>query len=574
MSILLKVYKRLLADVCDLSGIHLDAPDEIITHEWVMVNGPSLDKQTLMYLEGSGCEPVFPKWLIPLWERFKISDDPKYLKFIRQLLVFCYKAEYEPTNEQIKNAQAQFEDTDDGVRIWNSAFNSRMQSPTHRTARQLVTRVIRDISRHGSFRKIVPHHGPGAVFPPRKPWEKSKFLTLYRSIQEFYPFDQYFCGIPSFWWDTMVSEASGKLEERDDIIANLVAVPKDSRGPRLICVHPAESIWIQQGQRSVLEAAISNDPLLKGRINFTDQTVNGRLALDSSRTRELVTLDLKEASDRISPLLVRYLFGETAYAWLSCSRANKVKLLDGRVVELQKWAPMGNALTFPVQSLIFWALVRASVLSRYGDNCDEIYVFGDDILYPSQYHEGVLEGLVSSGLVPNITKTFRRGFFRESCGVDAYHGVDITPLRVRKQDIRATEDAVSYLDLAKRLRLGGYRCCATFIYSKIREYLNGKLPLSNNPQAQGFVEYVDLDWVQLMVREPSIRFRRRFHTWGVPCRMVRNPVYRGPTGDWYHLQDSLLRLHHMGDAISDRGTEYPIPYRTQLEYGWTDILMI
>jgi hypothetical protein len=33
----------------------------------------------------------------------------------------------------------------------------------------------------------------------------------------------------------------------DIIEAKLIAVPKDSRGPRLICVHPAESIWIQQG---------------------------------------------------------------------------------------------------------------------------------------------------------------------------------------------------------------------------------------------------------------------------------------------------------------------------------------
>jgi hypothetical protein len=335
-------------------------------------------------------------------------------------------------------------------------------------------------------------------------------------------------------------------------------------------VHPAESIWIQQGQRQVLEAAISDHPLTKGKINFTDQTVNGKMALLSSETREFVTLDLKEASDRLSPLLIQYLLGETVYGWLSCSRANKVKLLDGRVIDLQKWAPMGNALTFPVQSLVFWCLVYASIVSKYGDNCTEIYVFGDDIIYPSKYHRGVLEYLVASGLVPNTAKTFVRGFFRESCGVDAYHGEDVTPLRVKADNVNSIENIVSILSLAKRMRLRKYECCATFLYSLVRDKL-GKLPKNNDPECQALVEYVDKDWVSLMVSE-NVRFNRRFHTWGYPALLVTTPQERVSMGDWYHLQDSLIRLAHMRLEISDRGTVYPLPYRTRLKYGWTNIL--
>lgn len=571
VSILLTVYKRLLADICVLSGVSLDAPDEI-TYDWVLKEGPLLDKAILMFIEGSAPMPILPEWLVPLWDRFIVTNDGTYLKYIRQVLVFCYKAEYEPTNEQLEYANNVFEETDSLVGVWDSAFR-RGPRHHHTTARQIVTSVVREIARQGKFKNIIPCHGPGAVFPPRIPSQKSAFLTLYRSIVELYPYDQFFCGIPSFWMDVMVDNRNGPLSEEDEIVANLIAVPKDSRGPRLICVHPAEAIWIQQGQRQVLEAAIHQFPLTRGKINFTDQSVNGGLALISSKTRELVTLDLKEASDRMSSELVRYLFGETVYQWISCSRAVKVKLLDGRVMPLRKWAPMGNALTFPVQSLVFWALVYASIVSRYGEYCNEIYVFGDDILYPVKYHEGVLEGLVSSGLVPNMAKTFRRGLFRESCGVDAYNGKDVTPLRAKKQGINSTQDAVSFLDLAKRLRIGGYECCAAFIYSRLSQYLGGQLPLSNNPHATGFVEYVDKDWVQLMLSEPRMRFKRTVHTWGVRSLMVKSSNDTGYTRDWYHVQDSLLRLAHMGDRISDRGTEYPYPYRARLKYGWTDCIM-
>jgi hypothetical protein len=106
--------------------------------------------------------------------------------------------------------------------------------------------------------------------------------------------------MPTFWHDIMVTESKGRIMEKTDIVAKLTAVPKDSRGPRLICVHPKEAIWIQQGQRLKLEAAITSSNLTKGRINFTDQTVNGGLALESSKSGRLATLDLKEASDRIS----------------------------------------------------------------------------------------------------------------------------------------------------------------------------------------------------------------------------------------------------------------------------------
>jgi hypothetical protein len=561
------MYVRLLADVSELSGVSLDTPN-LITDDWVLNAAPKLDKIMLQWLEGSGVQPDFPGWVKPLWDAFLSSNDGKYLKFLRQILLFCYKVEIEPTNEQLKEAQASFENTDADLCAWDSYFSTNSHRALFRTARQIVGKVIYQVN----WSSITPSHGPGAVYPPIKPEAKSDFGTIYSNIEPYYPFYEYFCGIPSFWKDHSSTRGHG-LKEEAMIIANLVAVPKDSRGPRLICVHPREAIWIQQGCRRLLESAITHrKSAANGRINFHDQSINGRLALSSSLNRDFVTLDLKEASDCISKELVRFLFGEYAYSYLSCSRATHVRLLDNRVIELRKWASMGNALCFPVQSLIFYALVRSGILSRYGINCNDVYVFGDDILFPSQYYDGVLSALVSSGLRPNPAKTFRRGFFRESCGVDAYHGIDVTPLRLRRLDVNSVTGLLATSDLAKRLVINGYRSTAEFAYRSILKHA-GQLPLSNNPDAQGLVRYENCSLECLLRYEDRLRYNKHLHRWEIQAFLGRSANIRPWHDSWWNLQDSLLKLHH-SDAGSSENSRlvYPVPHRIRLKRGWLPVL--
>jgi len=603
---LIKAWYRLLADVHTKTGVALGAP-ECALDKWLSQDGPLLDKNILAYLEGGSDVKIdIPEWLKPLWDRFIITDDPVVLQCIRQVLLFIYKTEVQPTDEQLRNAEEAYEQTDEGVAVWSRAFSHTLSgNHTLRTARQIVGRIIYSIN----WGQVVPSHGPGGVFPARLPCNKSCFSTLYTPIQRYYPYDQYFCGMPSFWHDVMVSRG-GSIKEEEHIVACLTAVPKDSRGPRLICVHPTESIWIQQGQRRLLEAAITASPLTRGKINFTDQTVNGSLALLSSSSREFCTLDLKEASDRMSCLLVKHLFGDYAYKWMSCARASKIKLLSERVIVLKKWAPMGNALTFPVQSLVFFALVVAGIRARYGVNCTDVYVFGDDIIFPSSYYDGAVRALVLAGFIPNSSKTFRRGFFRESCGIDAYKGGIVTPFRIKKGSINSLSSVVSSLDLAKRLRLAGYNSCASYLYKTCRAFLRHQygicMPITNNDQCTGLVEYQDIPFTELLLRQ-SLSYDSKLQKWDVRCMLVAAVVTRICNGDWYHLQDSLLRLergyaprerrrHQQGislvrnyqctasspDAphwdenpvemhLSDRATEYAVPHRTRLKRGWAGI---
>jgi hypothetical protein len=481
------------------------------------------------------------------------------------LLVFCYKAEFEPSLEQKESAFKAFFETEEVVGIWNQYFERKLEEGsvplTISEARKLVSSVIYRID----WRELTPKHGPGAVYPPRKPEHKSRFLDMYRSIQEFYPYDQFFYGLPSFWEDIMVNESRGKVREVEHIVCSLTCVPKDSRGPRLICVHPAESIWIQQGQRELLERAISRHRLAGKAIRFDDQTVNQEQARLSSISRDLVTLDLREASDRIGMSLVSYLFG-SASRYLECSRAVAVHA-NSSIKPLHKFAPMGNCLTFPVQSLVFWALVRSGIKCRYGIDCDDIYVFGDDILFPSKYYDGALYGLCLAGLLPNMSKTFRHGSFRESCGMDAYKGHSVTPHRIRVRGLNSVSDANSICTLAKAMRVDGYTVVPAYLYAQVRKWA-GWLPLGNNLHTQGLYEYVP-SFVSLLKYEPSLRYAKGLQRWETRVRLVKCGTCTAPVDDWYHLQDSLLSLARKAGALSERGTEYPSYYGEQLVNRWT-----
>jgi hypothetical protein len=595
---LIQSYKRLLTDVMHKSGVHLDVPDDDIT-DWLLNEAPLLDKKLLQCADTGIFDPSNKHefgHLAPLYEwicvhhvlsRFGCAnlDDPSLIEFrkefckefglLHQCLVFCYKAELEPTNLQILAAEQAFVDAEEGVGAFDSYFDSKMKnSPLFREARALVGKVIYRLN----WFDIRPSHGPGSVYPPRRPCNKSKFAVIYDSIEEFYPFADYFCALPNFWDESIVARQD-ELVERASIVARLDCVPKDSRGPRLICVHPCEAVWIQQGHRRILEAAIERHPTTHGRIHFTDQSVNGALALSSSLSGSFATIDLKEASDRVSWKLVEYLFGSSSRYLNSC-RATSVDTLTRGNIALQKAFPMGNASTFPVESLVFWAIVRAGIRCRHGLYCDDIYVFGDDIIVPTKYYEVAVQSLVRAGLVPNATKCFARGLFRESCGVEAIFGTDITPLRCKVGDIVTVSDALSLCDLAKRSRINGFEHLASYLYSRVRRNLKGiigrrssELQLSNNPQGQGIYEYVDYDFDKLL-SYGKVRFNRALHRYETETYLLSAVSERLHTHAWWHVQDSLCRLCSLGgESYSETKHEYPVPYRDRLKRGWIPALL-
>jgi len=157
-------------------------------------------------------------------------------------------------------------------------------------------------------------------------------------------------------------------------------------------------------------------------IDLKDQTLNQRRALEGSLTGALATLDQTSASDLMALELVYDLLPLDWAVGLARARTGKITY-QGWSTSQQKFSSMGNGFTFPLESLIFWALASAVV----GDTPGGVSVFGDDVIVPSERAADVIRLYEAVGFTLNRDKSYSTGPFRESCGKDFYKGIDIRP---------------------------------------------------------------------------------------------------------------------------------------------------
>lgn len=296
------------------------------------------------------------------------------------------------------------------------------QCAVARRARKLLARVFQ----HFDPTDIVPRHGPGAVATRQKLWDKFHWTNVSDRITELYPFDAYFMASLGHVCDdykTITSLSSTSLPAR------VLLVPKDSRGPRLISCEPVDFQWVQQGLSKAIVELVESHKLTKFAVHFTDQVPNRCGAILGSIEGRYATLDLKEASDRVSLDLVHLLFPENLCRYLDACRSLSTVLPNGQELTLQKFAPMGSSLCFPIMALTIWAILHAAAPDAY--TRERILVYGDDVIVPTAYAANAIEQLESFGLLVNRDKSCISGLFRESCGADAFKGVNVTPVRIR-----------------------------------------------------------------------------------------------------------------------------------------------
>lgn len=313
---------------------------------------------------------------------------------------------------------------------------------------------------------IVPRHGPGVVSTKETHEAKFGFTNVGRSITDVYPLDAYFYASPGHVCDRL-SELQTTTETVNH--ARVILVPKDSRGPRLISCEPVDFQWIQQGLGRAIVAHVERHPLTRYNVHFTDQTPNRIAALHGSRCLRYSTLDLNEASDRVSLQLVQSLFPSELLPYLLGCRTTSTVLPDGRILNLKKFAPMGSSLCFPILALTTWAILHAAAPNEY--TRERILVYGDDVIVPTAFAVNAIEQLESFGLKVNRDKSCTGGLFRESCGMDAFNGVQVTPVRIRtvwssSRSPSAYVSWVSYADsLYKKHYIGAYEFIVGRLFS-------------------------------------------------------------------------------------------------------------
>jgi len=324
-------------------------------------------------------------------------------------------------------------------------------------------------------------HGPGAISQASGTVNKYHWYGWSEALESVYPIADHGFHNHASWAGSTLSIG---LDDQYVPTSRLVAVPKTYEKPRLIAAEPSENQFCQQNlwryfrTRSILG-------WIGDFVRFNDQSLNQSLCRKGSIDGKLCTIDLSSASDRVSCHAVGNFF-RSNLGLLNALRATRTRMLKQRldqslpeVLNLKKFSTMGSACTFPVESLIFLGVALSSVLVKrelaptlknIKSLEGEVAVFGDDIIIPSDCRELCQITLESLDFKVNSDKSFSEGFFRESCGLDAYKGVDVTPIYLHELWPDTPESIVSLVDTANNFY--------SLFYLQVAKRIESTLPSS------------------------------------------------------------------------------------------------
>lgn len=472
-----------------------------------------------------------------------------------------------------------------------------------------AARLVREVLADANPREIKPYCGSGKSacgLPVHARFANPRFVE---SIDRLWHYSE-------FW--TMGKrhlEDVAQPWQTDPYVpqAQVLLVPKDSRGQRLISCEPRETMWIQQGAMGLLYETVEAHQLTRGEVNFTDQTVNQRLARQGSMSNvfpalvagvthngmdlwatygndrstprvdnpwiDWASLDLKDASDRVSMQLVDALFPNRWSEALRACRSRSTVLPDGRVVAMFKHAPMGSATCFPVMALCVWAIAKAVINltntyhSTEGRN-KNVFVYGDDIIVPAPVANGVSQALELVGLLVNRNKSFSQGSFRESCGGEYFLGKEVTPIRLRcmpNDDASSKLEIIAFANNARR-RYGDYETASLRRllrrwYGPIpeREVQTGAMVVDHEEAAYPAV--FNVDWVNPRSRAGvRRRWNSHFQRWEYRILAAKSRDVKYPVDHWC----GLLRWFIKPNTRRSLGLD-ALPKRVHYKYRWAHL---
>lgn len=337
------------------------------------------------------------------------------------------------------------------------------------------------------FGRFIPaewnaRHGPGAVADySAGSTFKYDFPYWPAKLEPVFPYADFAFANYGMWADKVSSGVDWSVLQSEPP-SKLHAVPKEFTKPRLIAAEPSAYQWCQQMIRDYLTSSIDRS-VIGQSVHLRDQTFNQKAAWRASLDGRLSTIDLSSASDRISCWLIERLFRkrpellDALYACRSRWIKQEIDKKSPEFHELRKFTTQGSAVTFPVQSILFYVLAVGTTLYKRGlpvtirnmrAVSQEVLVFGDDIIVPSDVAGSVVECLHHFRLKVNPAKTFTTGLFRESCGYDAYAGTEVSRVSVMDApSVSKPESVLSSLDVHNNLLLAGWYETAKYVKSTV-----------------------------------------------------------------------------------------------------------
>jgi len=412
---------------------------------------PSFANDILLVLEGGVAHfkgfktrnelPVFMRTFVERLLGSKCGETEKAtdLKYLYQLCMVFKKLRGPYKESMLKNQWNDFKQVD--IDLTNLNWNGLEEKQILNLARYFFSCDFKNVNMEHNT--AIPRPGPGGtVYNIPRPCRYEP-TVVYSQHDAVLPYSEWFYPLPCTWMHRAPSyRAALNSGTRYKPVphAEYIFVPKTAGKARGICKETNEAQFLQQAASNRLRAAIAAHPILSAMLPLNDQAINASLALQASSTQEWATLDFSEASDRISRKLVSYVSQDTemhdVLLALSTRYVKPPKEAGRKRIpfKVAKFAPMGSGLCFPVMALMHYYLIKA-ILVRRGLPPDvignKIYVYGDDIIVPSACVNPIYEMLPKFGMKLNTTKSFCKSYFRESCGIHAYYGHDITPVFIK-----------------------------------------------------------------------------------------------------------------------------------------------
>jgi hypothetical protein len=354
--------------------------------------------------------------------------------------------------------------------------------------------------------EIVPKHGPGNV--AEKLTSNGKYSTTYWTdrLESVFHVGDFLFPNARFVAEYEVNGIQF-LEPGSELPSRVVSVPKTQKTPRIIAIEPSTIQYVQQGILEAMNDTI-HSTFLNEFIGTKDQTPNQVLAKEGSLNRDLATLDLSEASDRVSSKLVETLMLNhplSREAVFAC-RSQRASVPGQGVVPLNKFASMGSALCFPFEAMVFLTIILLGIERELGHqftNKRDLYpfigrvrVYGDDLIVPIEFVHTVVDLLEHFGARVGRPKSFWNGSFRESCGKEYYDGHDVSIVKVRRMfplQRQQVAEVVSLVSLRNQMYQFGNWRVASWLDGKCRKvlkYFPNVLPTSPALGRHSFLGYL------------------------------------------------------------------------------------
>lgn len=465
-----------------LSFLTITLPNFAKDFEFCLERG-YVDNSVFLSFKKHGCLPAFLQGFTCLvFDRRDgvLLDEPDIhaIRAVRQLTLLFSKLLHDCEQHRVDAAFSEFVKCEQEVKE-----NEYKWSPPHfaRIRTLLFGEMFSQIDREIFEGRIFPKHGPGATADAKVGNQKFHQLEWPSCLEPYFPYGEMV--LPNWSWFDQLDQVDF-LEPGSERPVRVISVPKTMKTPRIIAIEPTAMQYAQQGILRLMKDGIK-DSFLDPFIGLDDQTPNQRLARQGSRSGDLATLDLSEASDRVSKRIVSLLLSDHRHlpdAVMSC-RSERAVMPGGDIITLSKFSSMGSALCFPMEAAVFLVAVFVGIqadLGRYLTLKDiksyrgRVRIFGDDIIVPVDHVHSVIRSLEYFGLKVNKRKSFWNGKFRESCGKEFYDGTDVSIVRCRRDfpsSRRNVQEIISTVSLRNQLFNAGYERAVISIDGKMLKLL-------------------------------------------------------------------------------------------------------